>query len=527
MKKTYFKSLLIIVFTTLFCHSNAISQSINEPNYRSWIRTKKPNSNKKIALVIGNSEYEGGGRLSYPAENARRIASALEAQGFDVQIGYNLGLETFYQVIDDFSEKFKDYQSALIFYAGHGMEIEGKNYLVPIDAAPETQNEARRQCYNLEELFLGINEPAKPKFIILDACRNNPFKSFKRGEAELARVEAMKNSMIVFSTSKNTRVRDDNPFTNILSKYIEQGGCMDDILKNVNKEIANQFVDQSIWQVASLYDDLCFGDAIIDIKDTDKDGVTDNVDKCPYKQGSPMAMGCPDDDEDGVPNSDDDCPNQKGSSLYRGCPPVVNVVIDNDQDGIPNEEDECPNEKGVIDNNGCPDGKEYAPAGPINGNFSDNRDQVEYEWIRLKDGKKWLAENISFEDKNSWCYQNKKKNCTQYGRLYTWEAAQKACPEGWKLPSRRDWEKLISIYEKGDTSYDALIQDGKSGFNANLLGMRDLDTGFHSKDIYGNFWTSSEEDGNGIYYSFDSYDKTLYELDENKETAFACRCIEE
>jgi len=317
---------LLYCFCLLLFIPNEAAAQVTETNYRNWIRSKKSNTNKKIALVIGNSEYGVGGKLAYPAENARRIAKALESQGFDVQLGYNLGLEVFHKTIAEFSQKFKAYESAIIFYAGHGMEIQGENFLIPIDAAPETQYEARYQCINLEDLFLGINEPSKPKFIILDACRNNPFQSFEKGGSGLATVEAMNNSMIIFSTPKHTKVRDDNPFTDMLSAQIEEGGCMDDILKNVNKEIANQYVGQSIWQVASLYDDLCFGDKKEEIKDTDNDGVTDSMDKCPYKKGSPMAMGCPDDDEDGVPNSEDDCPEQKGITLYNGCPPVVVVI---------------------------------------------------------------------------------------------------------------------------------------------------------------------------------------------------------
>ena len=83
--------------------------------------------------------------------------------------------------------------------------------------------------------------------------------------------------------------------------------------------------------------------------------------------------------------------------------------------------------------------------------LTDNRDGKEYKVIKLG-GNWWLAENFRFKDIGSFCYNNNPDNCTEYGRLYTWKACIEACPEGWRLPTEKDWESIAKLKAGEDDS---------------------------------------------------------------------------
>ena len=135
--------------------------------------------------------------------------------------------------------------------------------------------------------------------------------------------------------------------------------------------------------------------------------------------------------------------------------------------------------------------KAAATANANSGTFKDARDGQTYKWVRLKDGKKWMAQNLNYKTPDSWWYERKSSNGKKYGRLYTWQAAKNACPSGWRLPSDDEWWKMASYYGKaynsqsgqqinknkegdaGEAAYKALMQGGNSGFSA-LLGGQPL-----------------------------------------------------
>ena len=82
------------------------------------------------------------------------------------------------------------------------------------------------------------------------------------------------------------------------------------------------------------------------------------------------------------------------------------------------------------------------------GTFTDERDKQTYKWVRLKDGKKWMAQNLNYEISGVICFKKDTSNCLKYGRLYNWEAVNAACPAGWKVPSDDDWWEMSSHYGK-------------------------------------------------------------------------------
>ena len=170
------------------------------------------------------------------------------------------------------------------------------------------------------------------------------------------------------------------------------------------------------------------------------------------------------------------------------------------------------------------------------GTFIDTRDNQTYKWVQLKDGKKWMAENLNYETSDSWCYDNDDDNCIKYGRLYTWEAAKKACPNGWRLPDDEEWKALANTYggyfdfysssDIGDpkATYKTLT-DSRDGFSANLGGAGDSNS-FDLLNDYGFYWSSTEE--SNAYAWFYSFFKSMSQFSRGrtyKTSQYSCRCI--
>ena len=256
MKRSIFLLALIIASTTW-------AQKYR--NFNVFKKSEIETNNERIALVIANSDYDYG-KLDKPVEEAQQMVEALAAQGYDVEVGYNLDQAGMKQTIINFSRKFGQYKSGIVYFAGHGFQIDGENYLVPTDT-PQTDVlfELKSSLINLNYVFEAINDPDKPKLVVLDACRNNPFKAnlpsaYRSGDIPgFAKVKARDNSEVLFSTAPGTKVSDENPFTRILSEEIMAGGCFDDVARRANKRIQELDPNQMITKEGFLEDKLCFG----------------------------------------------------------------------------------------------------------------------------------------------------------------------------------------------------------------------------------------------------------------------------
>lgn len=209
---------------------------------------------RRVALVIGNSAYEHVGRLANPANDATSVATALKEAGFDVvDLRQDLKTSEMRRTLRDFSDAARGADVAVIYYAGHGMEVDGNNYLIPVDAVLERDIDVYDEAFALDRVLATI-EPAKQlRLIILDACRDNPFaKTMKRTIASraigrgLAKVEPSgPNTLIAFASKAGSVASDGDsghsPFTTALVKYIARPGLdlrrafgfvRDDVLKS-------------------------------------------------------------------------------------------------------------------------------------------------------------------------------------------------------------------------------------------------------------------------------------------------------
>jgi uncharacterized caspase-like protein len=192
---------------------------------------------KRVALVIGNAGYAHAPPLDNPIRDATAVSVMLEGAGFKVATHSNLDYAGMGQAISDFSEEARDADVAVVFYAGHGIEVEGTNYLIPTDARLARDIDVWHESIALD-LVLRVLEPARSlRLVILDACRDNPFaRGMKRTLASrsvgrgLASVEPQdSNTLIAFAAKAGSIAHDGDggahsPFTSALLKYLTAPG---------------------------------------------------------------------------------------------------------------------------------------------------------------------------------------------------------------------------------------------------------------------------------------------------------------
>jgi uncharacterized caspase-like protein len=190
-----------------------------------------------VALVIGNSGYQNAPLLPNPANDAAAITATLKAAGFDVvDSRLNLAATDMRRALREFADQVRDADIALVYYAGHGIEIDGTNYLIPTDARLERDTDIYDEAFSLDRVLLAIEPARQLRVVIVDACRNNPFAdSMKRTVASrsisrgLARVEpTVSNTLIAFAAKAGLTALDGNsknsPYATALVKYIAKPG---------------------------------------------------------------------------------------------------------------------------------------------------------------------------------------------------------------------------------------------------------------------------------------------------------------
>jgi len=153
--------------------------------------------------------------------------------------------------------------------------------------------------------------------------------------------------------------------------------------------------------------------------------------------------------------------------------------------------------------------------------------------------QKWMTSNLNIETEDSWCYEDNAENCAKYGRLYTWSAAKSACQlagSGWRLPTREDWEALVSA--AGGSSVAGKNLKSKTGWNSNgngtdTYGFSALPGGYRSSDgyfdhvgVFGNWWTATVGSTDDAYIRLMAYyGDDLYDGDRNEDFAYSVRCV--
>jgi uncharacterized caspase-like protein len=201
-----------------------------------WAQTER-----RVALVIGNAAYEKASSLQNPVNDAKAIAESLKRLDFDVRLLLNLGKEEIRNALALFVDDSQSADWAVVYFSGHGIELDGTNYLVPTDAKLLRDVHVRFEAVPLDDLLASVSPAKTLRLVILDACRNNPFrdkmvisngaKSVGRG---LARVEPDAGTLVAYAARDGQIASDGDglhsPYTKALLNFIEQPGLEVDFL---------------------------------------------------------------------------------------------------------------------------------------------------------------------------------------------------------------------------------------------------------------------------------------------------------
>ncbi len=218
----------------------------------------------RVALVIGNSAYPTAA-LKNPVNDARAISAKFRSLGFDVITRENVKQKDMTRAITQFGEKLaKSGTVGIFYYAGHGMQVRGKNYLIPVDAQISSEASVRSEAVDVDSLLEQLATSALG-IVILDACRNNPFERRFRGAAGgLAQMDAPKGILIAYATAPGKVASDGDGrnglYTQEFLRMLDEPGLkVEDVFKRVRRRVADATADQQVpWESSSLTGDFYF-----------------------------------------------------------------------------------------------------------------------------------------------------------------------------------------------------------------------------------------------------------------------------
>jgi len=223
---------------------------------------------RRIALVIGNGAYKNA-PLRNPANDDSDISRALKRLGFQVTVLRDAGQRKMEDSIRAFGKEFSVGGVGLFYYAGHGMQVEGRNYLIPVDARIESPSDVKYESID-DGRVLGKMEDAgnDMNIVILDACRDNPFsRSLRSTQKGLARMDAPKGSYVAYATAPGSVAADgsgrNGTYTNSLLRHIELPGLtLESVMKRVRKDVINETGSKQVpWASTSLVGEFYFNSA--------------------------------------------------------------------------------------------------------------------------------------------------------------------------------------------------------------------------------------------------------------------------
>jgi uncharacterized caspase-like protein len=225
----------------------------------------------RLALVIGQSAYRSVPKLPNPANDAKAMSQLLSDSGFEVSTAADLSQTEMRAQVGDFAAKVAAKGPdtvALVFYAGHGLQIDGENFLVPVDVDPKREADIPLQAVRLNDVLNTLaSVPSKMRILMLDACRNNPFPGISNtAGGGLVIVDAKigaPGTFLSFSTSPGAVAEDgtaaNSPYTSALLSAAKEPGSIEDTLKRVRVSV-NKATEgrQTPWDSSSLTDDFRF-----------------------------------------------------------------------------------------------------------------------------------------------------------------------------------------------------------------------------------------------------------------------------
>jgi len=242
-------------------------------------------SDERYALIIGNSQYQYATKLSNPTNDSGDIKEVLEDLFFDTTLLQNASNSQIKKAVIQFLEKLKSNPDSvgLFYYAGHGVQIKGENYLIAVDSNPNGNTDLSQQSFNISQLLNGMRKAKNStNIIILDACRDNPFnekdsglltandsrglirKSTSDVSSGLSKLDAPSNTIIAFATAPGRVAQDgkdrNSPYTQKLIESMQRSGInINEVFRQVREEVLEMTNGEQIpWETSSLINDFYF-----------------------------------------------------------------------------------------------------------------------------------------------------------------------------------------------------------------------------------------------------------------------------
>jgi len=229
---------------------------------------REPLGERRVALVVGNQAYPAA-PLKNSVNDARAVAEMLRDLGFEVALKENLGHKGFIEALRGFGSSMREGGVGLFYYAGHGMQLKGRNFLIPVDAEIQSEDEVPFMSIDANQV-LGKMEQARTRLniVLLDACRNNPFaKSFRTTAAGLAQMDAPSGTLIAFATAPGGVAADGDGENSVYTKHLlahlpQPGVPIEIALKRVREGVTRETDDKQVpWESSSLLGDFFFNQA--------------------------------------------------------------------------------------------------------------------------------------------------------------------------------------------------------------------------------------------------------------------------
>ncbi len=246
----------------------ALAQAAPQPDRNLIVQTSAPVAaakNQRVALVIGNANYKEA-PLSNPVNDARAVSAALQESGFTVILRENTDQRSMLAALREFGDKLRGGGTGLFYYAGHGMQIKGRNYLIPVGANVEREDEVAYSAVDAQAVLDKMEAAGNAaNIMILDACRNNPFnRSSRSGQAGLAQMDAPVGTLVAFATSPGMVASDGAGANGLYTQHLltamrQNGSKVEDVFKQVRANVRRDSQGKQVpWESTSMEGDFYF-----------------------------------------------------------------------------------------------------------------------------------------------------------------------------------------------------------------------------------------------------------------------------
>lgn len=279
-------------------------------------------SEKRVALVVGNAAYPSS-PLKNPVNDARAMAQALRELGFDVLARENIGQKDMRRVIIEFGDRLQGGGVGLFYFAGHGLQVAGRNYMVPVDATIKSEREVEVESVDVASVLARMDTARnRLNIVIVDACRDNPFcRSFRSSARGLAAIDAPSGTLIAYATAPGRLARNgegaNGLYTAELLKAIREPGLtLENVFKRVRGAVRQKTNGEQVpWEASSVEGEFVFR----------------------LPTGSKVASAQPRSEPPRKPNVTEEAIRESGSLSVRSKPPGVEVWLGEQKLGVTNE----------------------------------------------------------------------------------------------------------------------------------------------------------------------------------------------